>query len=66
MMRPQPNICNASKGKDFCQENKAVSHHFPTEMSRIDTGLSAVVAAWYRLPTAIREGIVAMVKAAPS
>jgi hypothetical protein len=63
-MRPQPENPNTSKDKDFRQDIKVVSHHFPTDVTQMDTGLAAVIGAWDRLPDALRAGIVAMVKAA--
>jgi acetyl esterase/lipase len=64
IMRRQPDIRNASSDRDLCQEIRAVPHHFPTDMSQMDTGLSAVIQAWARIPDAVRAGIVAIVKAA--
>jgi hypothetical protein len=64
IMRPQPSTPNALKDKDLRQETKAVSHHFPTGVPRIDAGLAAVIEAWDRLPNALRAGIVAIVNAA--
>ena len=64
IMRPQPGSPNVSRDKDLCQEIKAVPHHFPTDLSQMDTGLSAVIEVWDRLPNAVRACIVAIVKAA--
>ena len=64
IVRPQPGNPNVSKDKDLRQEIKPVSHHFPTGLTRMDTGLAAVIEAWDRLPDAVRAGIVAIVKAA--
>jgi hypothetical protein len=63
-MRPQPDNPNASEDKDLRQDIKVVSHHFPNDVTQMDTGLAAVIEAWDRLPDAIREGIVAIVQAA--
>jgi hypothetical protein len=41
----------------------SVPHHFPTEARPSPVELAAVVAAWPRLPEAVRAGIVAMVRA---
>jgi hypothetical protein len=64
IMRPHPENPNAPKDNDLRQEMKAVSHHFPTDVTQMDTGLVAVIEAWDRLPDALRAGIVAIVKAA--
>jgi hypothetical protein len=46
------------------QPASPVGHHLATDTCQTDPDLADVVAAWDRLPEAVRAGIVAMVQAA--
>src|SRR4051794_32815951 len=43
---------------------RSLAQHLPADTCNTDSGLAAVMAAWPELPSSIRAGIVALVKAA--
>ena len=63
-MRPQADSPKGSLPNDLRQPAPCLAHHLPTDTCKTDPDLAAVMAAWSKLPEAIRAGILAMVKAA--
>jgi hypothetical protein len=61
--RPKPNTCKG-ESQDLRLSPEAVAHHLPTDTCQTDPDLPTVIAAWDRLPAAVKAGIVAMVRAA--
>ena len=55
---------NPSSNKGLRQPAPPVGHPLATDTCQTDPDLAAVIAAWDRLPEAVRAGIVAMVRAA--
>jgi hypothetical protein len=51
-------------GKSLRLARESVAHLLPTDTCKTDPDLAAIVGAWPALPEAIREGILAIVKAA--
>ncbi len=64
VMRPQADSPKGSLPNDLRQPDPSFAHHLPTDTSKIDSDLAAVVEAWPDLPEVLKAGIVAMVKAA--
>jgi hypothetical protein len=44
------------------RKGPSVPHHFPTEACPSPAELAAIVAAWPRLPDAVKAGILALIK----
>lgn len=64
IMRPQSDSGKLNRGKGLRQPDQSPATPVPDDTCKTDPGLAEVVYAWPDLPQAIRDGIVAMVKAA--
>ncbi len=62
-MRPPLGCSKEMPDNHLSQAPPPVADHLPNDTSRTYPDLAAVVEAWPNLPEAIKDGIVAMVKA---
>ncbi len=58
-----PELCKAGEDKGLRSKAPALAHHLPTDARQTDPILAEVVEHWNNLPEAIREGILAMIRA---